>query len=103
MGEKGLLSPVQAQLLNPIASEELYDLENDPFEIVNLVGNPKFEALRGRLERNLTSWIEDSGDRGFEEDSDAIVEHFKAYGISTAKLKKKDIAKRRAAVEAQFE
>ncbi|MBT5814313.1 MAG: sulfatase [Opitutales bacterium] len=103
MGEKGLLPPVQAKLLEPIASEELYDLENDPFEIVNLVGNPKFAAMRGRFERNLTDWIESSGDRGFEEDSDAIVEHFNAYGISTAKRQKDGIKKRRAAVEAYFE
>ena len=103
MWEKGLLPPVQAKLLEPIASEELYDLENDPFEIVNLVGNPKFAAMRGRFERNLTDWIESSGDRGFEEDSDAIVEHFNAYGISTAKRQKDGIKKRRAAVEAYFE
>ena len=40
---------------------------------------------------------------GLEKDSDAIVEHFKAYGISTFKKRAKSIQSRRKSVEKHFE
>lgn len=103
MGEKRLLTPAQEQLLRPIASEELYDLKNDPHEVVNLAGDPDYESTRSMLADNLAAWIKSSGDRGFEEDSEAIVKHFYDYGISTTERSAAAIEKQRRTVEAHFE
>ncbi len=103
MGEKNLLSPVQAQLLKPMAAEELYDLENDPYETVNLVGNKQFDTVRNELKERMAEWIEISEDKGLESDSHAIVKHFKAYGATTFKKRAKSIQTMRSSVEKHFE
>ena len=103
MGEKDLLTLAQAQLLKPLAEEELYDLENDPYETVNLVGNKEFEAVRKELKDNLSEWVKLSKDKGLEKDSDAIVQHFKNYGTITMERRAKSIQKMRSSVEKYFE
>jgi N-sulfoglucosamine sulfohydrolase len=103
MGEKNLLTPVQAQLLKPLAEEELYNLEGDPYETINLIGDEKFDTVHKELKNRMVEWIVSSKDKGLEKDSDAIVEHFKRYGITTFKKKAKSIQKMRSSVEKHFE
>jgi arylsulfatase A-like enzyme len=40
----------------------LYDNREDPFQIVNLVGNPRHQALQRHLEAELARWIRRTGD-----------------------------------------
>lgn len=103
MGERGLLNPVQALLLKPLASEELYDLDNDPYETVNLIGNEDFDKVQRELESQMAEWIEFSKDKGLEKDSDAIVAHFKEYGITTFRKRAKSIRRMQSSVEKHFE
>ena len=103
MGEKNLLNPVQAQLLKPMAAEELYDLEHDPYETVNLADNKEFDVVRNELKERMAEWIELSKDRGLEKDSDAIVEHFKEYGVITFKKRADSIQRMQSSVEQHFE
>lgn len=103
MGEKDLLSPVQAQLLKPLAAEELYDLENDPYETVNLIGEASFEKVHEELKNQMQEWIKISGDKGLEKDSDALVEHFKQYRITTFEKRAESIQRMRSSVEKHFE
>lgn len=42
--------------------EELYDLENDPEEIVNLSHNRQYDEQKNRLKNQLDQWIDDHGD-----------------------------------------
>ncbi len=44
--------------------EELYDLENDPFELQNLAGDPAYRPILNRLSRELDEWIGKTGDKG---------------------------------------
>jgi hypothetical protein len=46
--------------------------------------------------------MEQSKDKGLEKDSDAVVEHFKQYGISTTKKRQKAVEKMQASVEEHF-
>lgn len=103
MNERGELNPVQQQLLKRIPEEELYDLEKDPFETVNLIGNPAFTETHKTLRSDLDVWIKNSGDKGLAKDSPAIVEHFRNYGINGEKKTRAGREKRRAAVQAHFE
>ena len=42
--------------------EELYDLENDPEEIVNLAGDPEYAQVKADLRSTLDTWIAENGD-----------------------------------------
>lgn len=114
MGEKGLLTPGQARLLEPIEAEELYDLQSDPFEMVNLVGDSEFADVHSQLKANLSDWVKTSGDRGFDPESPEVIEYFSNYGKTTSKDLAKygatttdkmaeDFKKMRAYVESFFE
>jgi N-sulfoglucosamine sulfohydrolase len=61
------LTPEQAVLAAPtMPEEELYDLQNDPFEIHNLAksNKPEDRAARERLSGVLNEWIERTNDQG---------------------------------------
>ncbi len=103
MGRKGLLTPVQAQLLKPLAAEELYDLEKDPYETKNLIGDETYKSVHKQLRAKLTDWMDTSKDRGLRKDSDAIVKHFRDYGISTTKMRAKHIEALRSSVAKHFD
>lgn len=42
--------------------EELYDLENDPWEFDNLAGRPEYAAEQQQLRDRLNAWQQDTGD-----------------------------------------
>jgi len=42
--------------------EELYDLKNDPHELVNLAGSPKYAKVQKELSAALDKWIRDNND-----------------------------------------
>lgn len=69
----GKLNAAQAlQLADTRPQEELYDLTDDPFEIHNLADRPEQKARLVRLRRVLTTWQEESGDRGREPEPAAV-------------------------------
>lgn len=103
MGEKNLLTPVQAQLLKPMEEEELYDIKNDPYETINLIGKEKFNLVHQELRINLENWIKTSEDKGMKDDSEAIKKRFIQYGVSSFQKKEKRIQELRASVEKHFE
>jgi arylsulfatase A-like enzyme len=47
---------------SPHGSDELYDLEADPHELVNRVGDPDYAGLRDELRGRLGAWMIDTGD-----------------------------------------
>ncbi len=49
---------------SPIVEEELYDLENDTFELVNLVDEPKWRETVMTMRTVLENWIQDTNDLG---------------------------------------
>ena len=50
--------------------EEFYDVENDPHEINNLANDPKFTAALQKHRDHLTEWIQATGDKGQQPESD---------------------------------
>ena len=56
---KSELPPEQAGFMAPFKPEfELYDLKNDPYEIKNLADDPKYQAVKTKLLKELNSWRE---------------------------------------------
>ena len=43
---------------------EFYDLQQDPWELENLIGDPKHRARIGRMKRELERWMAQQGDSG---------------------------------------
>jgi len=52
--------------------EELYDLNNDPYEINNLADNPNYSNKLIELRNALTNWQIDINDKGFINETDLI-------------------------------
>lgn len=73
-GEEGRLSEMQAALLlaPERAGEELYDLENDPWELTNLVDDPDYKKELRKMRKILDGWIEETGDQGQEVEAMAM-------------------------------
>ncbi|MFD0843776.1 sulfatase [Flaviramulus multivorans] len=42
--------------------EELYDLQNDPFEQHNLAKNPEYKTIKEKLAEDMFIWMKDQGD-----------------------------------------
>lgn len=63
--KKGELNEVQAQFFTTKPPEALYDLDNDPFEINNLAGNPDYEERLIELRNKLNSWVKGMPDLSF--------------------------------------
>lgn len=51
--------------------EELYDLESDPHQVVNLAQDPEHSEILAQHRAILEAWIEETGDRGQFPESDA--------------------------------
>ena len=45
-------------------TEELYDVENDPHCLNDLIGDPKFAELKADLSTRLDAWMKSQGDKG---------------------------------------
>jgi uncharacterized sulfatase len=54
-------------VINLLDTDELYDLEEDPEEMVSLIGSAKHAEIRDQLHDRLLQWINDSRDpfRGY--------------------------------------
>ncbi len=70
MYEAGELNDVQSQWYESPGEEQLYDLQNDPFEIDNLSENPKYQADRDRLRAVLAARLNEIED--WSEESEVV-------------------------------
>lgn len=70
---KGELNSVQSYLMNPTRpEEELYDLENDPHEIQNLIHSQKHQERLNLLRATLDTWMSETNDQGRFVESEEI-------------------------------
>jgi arylsulfatase A-like enzyme len=69
-------------------AEELYDLQDDPFELHNLVDDPAHHATLVRLRQQLDAWIADTHDQGaIPEDPKTVAEELKRNAKAEEKLR----------------
>ncbi len=48
-------------------AEELYDLDNDPHQLVNLAGNPEYTEILAKMRENLDEWQASHDDLGLKD------------------------------------
>lgn len=74
---RGELTPAQEVLMAPHRpAEELYDLENDPYEIDNLAESPQHAEIMANMQTTLSEWIAQTGDQGQYPEPAEILEHW---------------------------
>ncbi len=63
--KSGKMTEAQAHIMRPTKpAEELYDLQNDPWETVNLAGRPRYKEVMLHLRTELERWEEETEDQG---------------------------------------
>jgi arylsulfatase A-like enzyme len=61
--DAGKLTPAQRSCFDrPRAAEELYDVDADPHELVNLAGDPRFADVLRSMRQALSEWSRETGD-----------------------------------------
>lgn len=65
MYQSGELNGVQSRFFEPRAPEALYDLENDPYEITNLAGDPDYKETLSEMRELLSGWVREMPDLSF--------------------------------------
>jgi len=68
----GECNEIQSVFWNPKPSEELYDTENDPWEIKNLANDPQYKDILDRMRKANKEWISGIFDTGFIPEADMI-------------------------------
>ena len=65
LNESNLLSPQQKLWFqSPKSQEEFYDLNSDPFELNNLIGENKYSKEIDNLRIQLNNWMKEINDLG---------------------------------------
>jgi arylsulfatase A-like enzyme len=65
LNDSNMLSPEQKLWFQvPKNPEEFYDLENDPFELNNLIGDNNYSKELNELRKQLDNWMEEINDLG---------------------------------------
>jgi arylsulfatase A-like enzyme len=68
--------------------EELYDLQDDPFELHNLAEDPAHRAILDHFRKQLDAWIADTHDQGAtREDPETGAEDLKRNEAADKKLR----------------
>lgn len=61
----GELNPIQSAFWNTKPAEELYDTENDPWEVNNLANDPEYREVLERMRGAAKDWMLEIKDTGF--------------------------------------
>jgi len=90
--ETGKLNELQSRFYTPTRPpEELYDLENDPFEINNLANDPDFNKELIEMRSALYQWMDDTNDPGLIPEP-WLEEIGKTYGNKFTAMKQPEYA-----------
>ncbi|MCA0932505.1 sulfatase [Lutimonas saemankumensis] len=68
LNEKNELTELQSKFFEPTKpKEELYDRINDPYETVNLIDHPEYQAVADKMRGYYEDWNTENHDYGLEE------------------------------------
>ncbi len=82
--KRDALTPRQALFMAPAKpKEELYDLANDPQELVNVAEERAHKSARDEHRRKLDQWIKATGDQGEKPESASAVIHWQQQAAAT--------------------
>ena len=70
--EAGELNEAQSAWYEPPGEERLFDLEQDPFELNNVIGDPQYFRVVQRMRGEMNSWLSQVGDWSEESEGDMV-------------------------------
>lgn len=70
--KKGECNETQSIFWEPKPVEELYDTENDPWEVNNLAADPEYKDVLVRMRAANKKWVTDINDTGFIPEADRV-------------------------------
>ena len=74
---QGKLTPEQARFMAPTRpAEEFYDLQQDPFEVQNLVDDPEYKKVLKEHRKKLREWVRATRDQGETPESADVVAYW---------------------------
>jgi arylsulfatase A-like enzyme len=76
MYSRGELNDVQKHFFEPRPAEELFDIDNDPYETKNLAQDPAFKEIRDEMRVLLTDWVKGMPDLSFYPENELVNEAF---------------------------
>ena len=78
MYHRGELTPAQALPYGPRPAEELYDLDQDPHELVNLADDPDHQEILARMRALVEAWVIETDDKGQYPEQPAALKYTRA-------------------------
>jgi arylsulfatase A-like enzyme len=92
LADAGKLSKYQMlQMADSRPQEELYDMQNDAWELKNLADDPYYSDMLDRMRGNLHEWIESTGDKGEQAEGEMFDSDMAVY-LNTIKRRHPDRA-----------
>lgn len=76
----GLLDAVQKQLFEPTGEERLFDVNADPYEVHNLIGDNAHQDVLEEMRAALQDWMNRVGDMGDIPESEMVASFLDANG-----------------------
>ena len=73
MYQQGECNEEQAKLWYPKPIEELYDLDSDPQELINLASNPDHDVIKKELIKHLHDWMIENKDLGLLPEAEYMI------------------------------
>jgi N-sulfoglucosamine sulfohydrolase len=64
VGKTNLYAAARARFYQHRPEVELYDLQKDPYELINLADDPTYPNIKVRLRKELERWMTQQGDEG---------------------------------------
>ncbi len=83
--------------------EELYDLNDDPYELNNRAADPGYSGMLEKLRNRLDEWIEATGDKGRNPEPAAMYDSDMAVYLNQTKGERAEILKRNIATMKRWE
>ncbi|MDG2390640.1 MAG: sulfatase [Planctomycetaceae bacterium] len=92
LADAGKLNKAQMlQMAESRLKEELYDMQNDPWELKNLASDPYYSDMLDRMRGHLHEWIETTGDKGQQPEGEMFDSDMAVY-LNTKKRRHPDRA-----------
>jgi hypothetical protein len=82
--DAGKLDSVQASWFKTKPVEELYDVDNDPFELHNLAGDTQYSAKLSELRNAFKEWTTKVGDMGSMPEKEMIARWWNGKNVPPA-------------------
>jgi N-sulfoglucosamine sulfohydrolase len=103
LDSEGKLTKAQKNLVEIMPEEELYDIENDPYETVNLVATKDYSEVLHKMRIRLKEWQDETIDYGMKADSPELEKSFEEYKSQSLQKNKKRIEQMRKSVQKRMD